>query len=923
MKIIRIIQSVLLLTTFLILSQPILGSPTYETFTSDYVETDPNNHWTINTNNVTAANSLSNESDHMQKDFGASHFNGLNIKGAGIVYSGSENGIAVGAALTTNVTTDYSGFGTQDAAIVWRGDLGRAYFTRGVAADYDYLTITANVWYYWWITRTADSANVTCRFYSDDTYTTLLKTVTLTSFSTSTKWRYFYAFASYNGQGGGTSYWNGAFKNYDLNEVNAPSVSTSLATNTTNVTATLNGSLDALNGATSANVSFEYGTDTSYGTNTTAENISSLGAFSANISSLIPLTTYHFRAVGISDGGTGYGIDRTFLTSTSQTTVGALTLVPGLENIAVYSAFSDDNGGNNSATVQYKVSSNVTWISAPTAVADRRATISDDTGSLTNYFANQFRTVIFGLSENTTYDVKVTYTDADGFTGADNVTASVVTRTINPPATGNTYYVTKAGNDSTGDGSVGNPWLTIQKGVNSSVAGDTIKIGAGVYGEQVSANVSGTASNYIVIEAVDPVNKPNIDGGGARTYGIVVTGSYIKFKNLSVDNVTGDEGIDIDVQQRNGIIFDGIEVNGPSGSSQNSSGIRLYGSSSNCTIVNSTFTHAAHLGDEAAIFVKASDGQLRSQPTSITDRGGHVIKGNTFTGYWHDTISAYGNQSLYGGMPRNTFIYNNNFVSTGATDSDDVIEMDGENTNSAVFNNNIDASNGYKANLSIAGSYIGPNFIIGNVMDGVVHDGYPVKLAAGANQTGYVFFYHNTCYDPGDDGGGLVDAGGGGTNSNWYSYNNIYDSVSTYAVALMRAMDSSTGAFNYDIMIREGAGSELKWAGTTYTWAAFRAAYPALEVNGQNVDPLFTIPGSNFTLQASSPAVDNGTAIVGINDAGSLWAYSGTAPDIGAREYSPSSGPTHIAKVNGVLSADISSISGIPFANIHSVMGVD
>jgi parallel beta-helix repeat protein len=53
-----------------------------------------------------------------------------------------------------------------------------------------------------------------------------------------------------------------------------------------------------------------------------------------------------------------------------------------------------------------------------------------------------------------------------------------------------TYYVATTGNDSTGDGSGGNPWLTIQHAVDTVLAGDTIMVAAGTYQEQVTITQS-------------------------------------------------------------------------------------------------------------------------------------------------------------------------------------------------------------------------------------------------------------------------------------------------------------------------------------------------------------------------------------------------------------------------------------------------
>ncbi|MEW6142745.1 MAG: DUF5050 domain-containing protein [Chloroflexota bacterium] len=94
-----------------------------------------------------------------------------------------------------------------------------------------------------------------------------------------------------------------------------PSVTTGTATNITNTSATLGGELTSLGTATSATVSFEYGTTTSYGTTTTAQTKTATGAFTANLTGLTAGATYHFRAKG--DGGThgiGTGDDATFQT---------------------------------------------------------------------------------------------------------------------------------------------------------------------------------------------------------------------------------------------------------------------------------------------------------------------------------------------------------------------------------------------------------------------------------------------------------------------------------------------------------------------------------------------------------------------------------------------------------------------------------
>ena len=96
-----------------------------------------------------------------------------------------------------------------------------------------------------------------------------------------------------------------------------PIVSTNNATNISTNSATLNGSVNP-NGSSTA-YAFEYGTTTSYGSNTTITNIGS-GTYtqnvSANISGLQSNTTYHFR-ISAANTTVVYGSDNTFTTNSA------------------------------------------------------------------------------------------------------------------------------------------------------------------------------------------------------------------------------------------------------------------------------------------------------------------------------------------------------------------------------------------------------------------------------------------------------------------------------------------------------------------------------------------------------------------------------------------------------------------------------
>jgi hypothetical protein len=121
-------------------------------------------------------------------------------------------------------------------------------------------------------------------------------------------------------------------------EYGSPSVTTSEATTLTPTTATLNGIVNA--NSFSANVTFEYGTTASYGHEVISEQNPVTGNditdVNADISGLIPCTTYHFRIKAENSCGTSYSSDITFyqctilnLTTTSVSGITATSAISG------------------------------------------------------------------------------------------------------------------------------------------------------------------------------------------------------------------------------------------------------------------------------------------------------------------------------------------------------------------------------------------------------------------------------------------------------------------------------------------------------------------------------------------------------------------------------------------------------------------
>lgn len=122
--------------------------------------------------------------------------------------------------------------------------------------------------------------------------------------------------------------------------INAPALTTGAASNITQVSATLAGTITSEGCSAVTAYGIEYSTTVGFpngtGTPVASTNISG-GNFSSNITGLTAATTYYYHAYATNTQGTGYGTEKSFTTSTAST--------PGMVISQVYGG-----GGNSSAT---------------------------------------------------------------------------------------------------------------------------------------------------------------------------------------------------------------------------------------------------------------------------------------------------------------------------------------------------------------------------------------------------------------------------------------------------------------------------------------------------------------------------------------------------------------------------------------------
>ena len=221
---------------------------------------------------------------------------------------------------------------------------------------------------------------------------------------------------------------------------------------------------------------------------------------------------------------------------------------------------------------------------------------------------------------------------------------------------------------------------------------------------------------------------------------------------------------------------------------------------------------------------------------------------------------------------------------------DDFVEADGYARNVRIFDNYM---NGSLSGISVAQALDGPTFVIYNVIancgmvpaaqrPGSQNAGYPFKTNGGAGAeigSGPLYFYHNTAYtlDPGSRAMLVKHA-------KWRQMtlrNNIW-AGKKLGFELWMANPSPLD-FDYDnLFVQDPAGPLVLQAYRTkvMTLKEVRLRYGWL-THGISANPAFrNADSSDFSLIDTSPCIDAGIRVFGIND----LRVKGHAPDIGAFE---------------------------------------
>ena len=255
--------------------------------------------------------------------------------------------------------------------------------------------------------------------------------------------------------------------------------------------------------------------------------------------------------------------------------------------------------------------------------------------------------------------------------------------------------------------------------------------------------------------------------------------------------------------------------------------------------------------------------------TGIVLRGhiGAIVRGNNIHNFFNGIYTGSSGALEYAAVAFDADIYNNQIHDI----SDDALEPEGTCVNHRFRNNFIDST---FVGVSLAPITQGPTWVLRNLITNYTNRG--VKWAL--NSDGRVLIYQNTFWTTATSANGmdLITP-----IHNSVTRNNIFQ---TGGYSFYEVQTGSTGNdWNNDDLYntRAASGPHFKWENVNYNNTAALCAASGLECQGYEDLPGFANPsGGDFTLLSSSPNIDRGVVIPGINN-----DFKGNAPDMGAYEF--------------------------------------
>lgn len=575
----------------------------------------------------------------------------------------------------------------------------------------------------------------------------------------------------------------------------------------------------------------------------------------------------------------------------NSTTTGACSLLSTFKNISSKFGYSNDDNGNNSVVLEYKAASSSTWLPAFTPFIDRRVTI----GGVTNPYSYQARGSIVGLTADTSYNVRITFSDPDGVSGTNPVSCTISTLDPTPPSgSGTTYNATSS--------------TTLNSALAAIVPGDVINLSAATTYNAFTISRSGDAAHWITVKCT---NASAVINGTSVTQNIAVSANYIIIQDCIVPS-SDQSGIVIGSGQNHVLVqnmtFQNIAAICTPTTPYDAGGVTIGAGSSDIYAVNNTILSPA-LNTPGCTSSPSYD----SPGTGIQWYDGVttiVVTGNTIGPGFRDAISTdNGNYTS-----ENTDIGEN--VMTGY--KDDGPESKGSSVNARIWGNTMNITTAGYGNSCVATNVnsttiqYGPIYVYRNyckVTTAGAGGLTTFKISASGSQPQY--FFHNSVdtHLAGANWDCFLIGVSAATGATMQSKNNICFSQNSVFL-----YQGATGVVSdYNDFFNGGNDWAFNWNdGSNHTYNT-----KALFCSGQVQDchSVFANPGfdSSLHITAASPAFGVGVAIPNFNGTNSLWP--GT-PNIGA--YQAACTPHHLTYTAQPSSATLGASLGTVSVGVYN-----
>lgn len=583
---------------------------------------------------------------------------------------------------------------------------------------------------------------------------------------------------------------------------------------------------------------------------------------------------------------------------------------------------------------------------------------------------------LFGLSAETSYEVKV-------LAGANEISATTTTQPDELQFTPSAILHVNASGQADGDGSFTAPFQTIQEAVKHANPGTQVLVADGIYHETISFTTSGLENSWIQVKAEGngavldgsqtlsgdiwkPHDKERVwftKINAPITYLARDQKRYYMYDDLSGllnarghNKVTMKEGwylerstmklyirsLDdparhtwqvpllshaFEVVNHDWIWIEGFEIQ--FFGAQNS-GCGVCTTNASHLVIRKNRIHNLQLGiftnwngdeeqgnDTHIEYNEIYDPTATPWPwsavkgssmegTAIVLRGhtGAIVRGNVLHDFFNGIYAGSSGDPENSALAFDVDIYNNRIHHI----ADDAFEPEGACINQRFRNNIVDAS---FVGVSLAPVTQGPVWVLRSSFSN--YSGRGIKWDKYSD--GIVLIYHNTFWTSARSVNAMDLIS---PTYNAKMRNNILQ-AGGYAVYAVPA--GSTGHdWNYDNWYTPFS-PPFKWENKDYASITALCASTGLECNGLDGPPGLADPaGGDFTLLSSSPNIDRGILIPGIND-----RYAGGGPDIGAYEYTSDTDLSPIVSSISRADPNPTSASEVNFTVrfSESVTGVD